>query len=246
MQISNQPLPTTILKTKKYLSISFDPLCTDGTKFRWNPLNEIRIFTLTDVSDAQNLMSFLYAGLQWGKELTAVKQSAINLLTALALHVRYTSDKYQPGSLSGMCEFLNDPCWDSDKQMYKTMIDAVHDPEGQMNWKNTYAKPTNTHPLIERIAGTMLNREEYDRSLILSEARAALSLYFDPIVSFNTNESDFILREVTKNYVSTEINYFVSSSDNLRLQPLTKLFNSYINSLTDINYEINLLLEDRT
>lgn len=200
--------------------IKFEPAGTDGTGARWNPLDEIRIFTLHDVGDAQMIMTM--ACDPKGKGLDDYFDKAgYEFLTAVALHVRYTSLQ---GSLAAAANFLGDPNWDSDKQMYSEMMNAAHDPEGKMGWKDTFGKPTKTHPMIANAAKTMLNKEDKDRSGVLSTAKSLLSLYLDPIVANNTNRSDFLVRHLMTGEKPVSLYYVVNPDDMERLTPLTRLF----------------------
>ena len=200
--------------------IKFEPACTDGTGARWNPLDEIRIFTLRDVADAQMIMSM--ACDPKGEGLNDYFDKAgYEFLTAVALHVRYFGSN---GSLAGAAGFLGDPNWDSDKQMYQEMMTAIHDPEGKMKWKDTLGKATKTHPMIANAAKTMLNKEDKDRSGVLSTAKSLLSLFLDPIVAKNTFCSDFLVRDLMTGKKAVSLYYVVSPSDMERLVPLTRLF----------------------
>ena len=200
--------------------IKFEPACTDGTGAKWNPLDEIRIFTLHDVADAQMIMTM--ACDPKGKGLDDYFDKAgYEFLTAVAMHVRYTSPQ---GSLAACANFLGDPSWDSDKQMYAEMMQATHDPEGKMGWVDTFGKPTKTHPMIANAAKTMLNKEDKDRSGVLSTAKSLLSLYLDPIVANNTSSSDFLMRDLMTGERPVSLYYVVKDPDAERLTPLTRLF----------------------
>lgn len=200
--------------------IKFQPACTDGTGARWNPLDEIRIFTLRDVADAQMIMSMACDPKGEGLD-DYFDKAGYEFLTAVALHVRYIG---QDGSLAGAAGFLGDPQWDSDKQMYTEMMQACHDPEGKMNWKDSLGKPTKTHPMIANAAKTMLNKEDKDRSGVLSTAKSLLSLYLDPIVAMNTCCSDFLVRDLMTGKNPVSLYYVVTPEDMERMVPLTRLF----------------------
>jgi type IV secretion system protein VirD4 len=200
--------------------IKYEPSCTDGTGARWNPLDEIRIFTLHDVSDSQMIMSMACDPEGKGLE-DYFDKAGYEFMTALALHMRYAEKN---GSLAGIALFLGDPNWDSDKQMYEHMKNAIHDPEGKMNWRDTLGKPTKTHPMVANAAQTMLNKEDKDRSGVLSTAKSLLSLYLDPIVALNTCCSDFLVRDLMTNEKAVSLYYVVGPSDMERMTPLTRLF----------------------
>lgn len=200
--------------------IKFMPACEDGTGARWNPLDEIRVFTLRDVADAQMIMSMACDPKGEGLD-DYFDKAGYEFLTAVALHVRYIGND---GSLAGAAMYLGDPNWDSDKQMYTEMMQAVHDPEGKMNWKDSLGKPTKTHPMIANAAKTMLNKEDKDRSGVLSTAKSLLSLYLDPIVAMNTSCSDFLVRDLMTGKKPVSLYYVVIPEDMERMVPLTRLF----------------------
>ena len=200
--------------------IKLEPACTDGTGARWNPLDEIRIYTPRDVADAQMIMSMACDPKGEGLD-DYFDKAGYEFLTAVALHVRYVGTD---GSLAGAANFLGDPAWDTDKQMYTEMINAEHDREGKMNWKDSFGKPTKTHPMIANAAKTMLNKEDKDRSGVLSTAKSLLSLYLDPIVAMNTCNSDFLVRDLMTGEKPVSLYYVVSPADMERLVPLTRLF----------------------
>lgn len=200
--------------------VKFEPACLDRTGARWNPLDEIRIFTLRDVADAQMIMSMACDPKGEGLD-DYFDKAGYEFLTAVALHVRYLGTD---GSLAGAANFLGDPNWDSDKQMYTEMMRAEHDPEGKMNWVDSLGRPTKTHPMIANAAKTMLNKEDKDRSGVLSTAKSLLSLYLDPIVAKNTCCSDFLVRDLMTGKKPVSLYYVVSPADMERLVPLTRLF----------------------
>lgn len=200
--------------------IKFEPACINGTGARWNPLDEIRIYTPYDVQDAQMIMSMACDPKGEGLE-DYFDKAGYEFLMGLALHVRYAEKN---GSLEGVALFLGDPNWDSDKQMYEHMKNAVHDPEGKMGWKDSLGKPTRTHPIIANTAQTMLNKEDKDRSGVLSTAKSLLSLYLDPIVARNTCTSDFLVRDLMTGEKPVSLYYVVGPADMERMVPLTRLF----------------------
>ena len=203
--------------------IKFEPACTDGTGACWNPLAEIRTFTLHDVADAQMIMAM--ACDPKGEGLNDYFDKAgYEFLTALALHVCYTAKAGTEGSLAGCASFLGDPNWDSDKQMYNEMVNADHDPEGKMGWVDSFGKPSKTHPMIANSAKTMLNKEDKDRSGVLSTAKSLLSLYLDPIVANNTSRSDFLVRDLMTGEKPVSLYFVVKPPDMERMTPLTRLF----------------------
>lgn len=203
--------------------IKFEPGCTDGTGACWNPLAEIRIFTLHDVADAQMIMSM--ACDPEGKGLyDYFDKAGYEFLTGIALHIRYSAKNGDEGSLADCASFLGDPNWDSDKQMYQEMINFEHDPEGKMGWKDSLGNPTKIHPMIANSAKTMMNKEDKDRSGVLSTAKSLLSLYLDPIVANNTKRADFLVRDLMTREKPVSLYYVVPPNEMERMTPLTRLF----------------------
>lgn len=200
--------------------IKFEPDCQDGSGARWNALDEIRIFTPNDVSDSQMIMAMACDPLGEGLP-DYFDKAAYEFMTALGLHVRYMG---RDGSLAGCANFLGDPNWDNDKQMYTEMMQAIHDPEGKMGWVDSNGKSIKTHPMIANGAKGMLNKEDKDRSGVLSTAKAQLSLYLNPIVAQNTSCSDFLVRDLMTGEKPVSLYYVVAPSAMSRLTPLTRLF----------------------
>lgn len=200
--------------------IKFEPACEDGSGARWNPLDEIRAFTDRDVADTQMIITMACDPNGEGLEEYFDKAGA-EFLAGAALHVRYT---VKNGSLADLANFLGDPEWESDEQMYREMAKTIHDPDWKMGWKNAAGEPTQTHPMIANAAGTMLKKESKDRSGVLSTAKTVLSLYLDPIVAKNTGCSDFLVRDLMTSKKPVSLYYVVAPSDMSRIVPLTRLF----------------------
>lgn len=207
-------------QTAGQVVMKFEPANVDGTTACWNPLEEIRIFTHFDVQDAQMIMSMICDPKGEGL-VDYFDKAAFEFLMGLALHMRYAEEK---GSLEGIAQFLGDPMWDSDKQMYQHMMEAVHDPEEKMGWLDTMGKPTKTNPVVANTAKTMLNKEDKDRSGVLSTAKSLMSLYLDPIVAKNTSHSDFLVRDMMTGEKPISLYYITGPADMERLVPLTRLF----------------------
>lgn len=217
------------------LVVKFNPASDDGTGACWNPLDEIRKFTLYDVQDAQMIMSI--ACDPKGEGLNDYFDKAgYEFLMGLALHVAYAERK---GSLQGIAEFLGDPRWENDTQMYTAMINAVHDPEGKSAWLDNDGQPTNNHPIVANVAKTMLNKEDKDRSGVLSTAKALLSLYLDPLVGMNTNRSDFLMRDIMTSEKPVSLYLIINEKDIDRMVPLTRLFYALFirRNATDMKFE---------
>jgi type IV secretory pathway TraG/TraD family ATPase VirD4 len=150
-------------------------------------------------------------------------KAAFEFLMGLSLHMRYAEKN---GSMEGMALFLGDPGWDSDKQMYEHMKQAVHDPEGKMGWTDSAGRKTVTHPVITMIACAVSDMTDLDRFRLITTARTILALYFDPIVANHTAHSDFLIRNLKRKPVILE--FYVPFTEIPRLTPLYELLRSMI------------------
>ncbi|WP_207002542.1 type IV secretory system conjugative DNA transfer family protein [Trinickia mobilis] len=198
----------------------FAPTCEDGSGWSWNPLDEIRKFTLRDVADAQNIFAMIVDPENKGMEDHFVSRSW-ELLTGLGLHHIYAEDD---ASLTGMALFLSDPRFENDLQMWNRMLTAEHDPEGKMGWLDTAGKPTKTHPVVASAAKSMLNTPDDERGSVLSSAKKVLTLFTDPLVAMNTRTSDFLTRDLMTLDSPVSLYYVPTEEDKDRLVPLTRLF----------------------
>lgn len=215
--------------------IKFEPACMDGSTARWNCLDEIRTFTKMDVQDAQGMMMMVCDPKGEGLEDHWAKTSW-DFLTGLALHLAYVGEG--AGNMAGMGTYLSDPKWDDEKQMYTTMLNAVHDPDGKAGWVDTEGHPTRTHPEVAKAAKTMLNKEDKERGSVLSTAKSFLTLYGDPVVAQNTACSDFCVRDLMNSDQAVSLYFVVQPSDLERMVALSRLFYAMVirRNATDMKF----------
>lgn len=200
--------------------VKFEPACLDGSGACWNPIDEIRLFTDMDVQDAQTIMNMVCDPKGEGLEDHWAKTSW-EFLTGLALHLAYEG---KLATMAGMAGFLGDPRWEDEKQMYTTMMQFEHDPGCKANWRDTENLPTRTHPAVANAAKTMLNKEDKERTSVLSTAKSFLSLYLDPVVARNTSRSDFSVRDLMNADKPVSCYYVVQPADLERMVSLSRLF----------------------
>ncbi|NTB05906.1 type IV secretory system conjugative DNA transfer family protein [Agrobacterium tumefaciens] len=215
------------------LVMRFDPTTVDDKSIDgtsryndavcWNALAEIRIFTLYDVKDAQNLSAQIADPKGEGMDDHWVSTS-YELLTGVTLHVAYAEhDK----TLTGVATYLADPSFTDPEQMFLRMLEAEHDPSLSMGWVDSLGKPTKTHPTVALAARAMLNKEEKERNSVLSTAKTKLSLYTEPIVARNTARSDFCVDDLMNHTKPVSFYQVVPPADKERLRPLIRLFISF-------------------
>src|SRR6266436_8854143 len=80
----------------------------------------------------------------------------------------------------------------------------------------------------------MLDKEDKYFSGVLSTAKAALTLYSDPLVARNTSASDFTINDLVNYSRPISLYLVVPPSDKIRLRPLIRLmFTMIVNRLTE-------------
>jgi type IV secretion system protein VirD4 len=180
----------------------FEPMAPDSVKY--NPLLEVRRGD-NEVRDAQTLAETLIDP-DGGKEKDHWRITGAALLTGAILHVLYAEkDK----SLRGLAAFLSDPDR-TEQQTFERMLVAPHLPMGP-------------HPVVAQVARSMLSKSDNEMSGVMSTAKAALTLYADPIVAANTATSDFTINDLMNADSPVSLYLVVPPSDDLRLRPLIRL-----------------------
>jgi type IV secretion system protein VirD4 len=180
----------------------FEPMASDSV--RYNPLLEIRRGE-SEVRDAQTVAETLIDP-DGAKEKDHWKISGAALLTGAILHVLYAE---QDKSLRGLAAFLSDPDR-TEQQTFERMLTAPH-------------LPTGPHPVVAQTARSMMSKSENEASGVMSTAKAALTLYADPIVAANTATSDFRISDLMNADNPVSLYLVVPPSDDARLRPLIRL-----------------------
>lgn len=203
---------------------------------RFNPLQEIRLFTDRDVSDAQNLALMLVHTEKQASDIGAYfRKAATSLLTCMILHKCYeAAAEGRVATLADIYAFMNRP----DGDFHDTLVDLLnypHDPSGQCNWIDPQdGSPTLTHPVVCLTAQEMRNKEPKDFGGVQSTTTAAVQMYSDSLVSRNTAYSDFRIEDLVNHERPVTLYLTVPSSDEERLRPLTRLlFTMIVNRLTE-------------
>lgn len=196
--------------------LRFEPATGNGS-CRWNPLDEIRLETDYEISDAQNLATMIVD--PDGKGLVDHWQkTAQALLVGAILHICYKRlrGKDVQASLAGIDLMLADPTCPNE-ELWKEMKTFKH----RVGW---------VHPVVAQTGQDMSDRPEQERGSVLSSAKSYLSLYRDPVVAENTNSSDFKIKDLMfKNEVYNPEEkplslYIVTQpTDKERLRPLVRI-----------------------
>jgi type IV secretion system protein VirD4 len=211
------------------LCLKFDP-ASHECSVRFNPLEEIRLRTVHEVKDVQNIASMIVdpdgKGLNdhWAK-------TGFSLLVGTILHVLYAeNDK----TLRGVAGFLSSPQFKETREIFESMINTCHDQHYAQGWKDRDGQPSCTHPVVAESAKDMLNKAPNELSGVLSTAMSFLSIYRDPIIARNTAVSDFCLHDLMHKEQPVSLYIVVAPSDKDRLKPLVRLLmNQIVRILTE-------------
>ena len=188
--------------------LRFDPGAAEGSA-HFNPLDEIRLGTIHEVGDVQNLVTILVdpegKGLidHWAKTSHA-------FLTGAILHVLYVArEKGRPGTLPDVALALSDPNRPIDG-LYRDML------------INRWAGGE-VHPTIAAAARDMTNRPQEERGSVLSTAMSFLSIYRDPLIAKNVGSSDFAISDLMNREKPVTLYLVVRAEDKDRMKPLMRL-----------------------
>lgn len=189
--------------------LKFDPADPSGAGARFNPLEEIRLETLHEVQDVQNIVNMIVdpdgKGLNdhWAKTGSA-------LLIGTILHCLYEDrKKRRVSTLADVGNILSDPSSTIESTM-NLMLNTKH-------------LGDTVHPVVANSAREMLNKAPNEASGVLSTALSFLTLYRDPIVAKNIEKSDFSIKDLMNHEKPVSLYIILPPSDNDRMKPLTRL-----------------------
>lgn len=199
--------------------LRFDPTA-EGGGARFNPLEEIRVGTMREVADTQNIADILVnpygepSQSHWDK-------TGYDLLVGTILHILHSTEIVEK-NLATLAVMLSDPERSFDDTLL-AMLTAQHDPGLVHGWKTASGKPTPTHPVVASAARAMLDRAEGERSGVKSTALATLSLYRDPLIALNTCRSDFRLTDLMQHGKPVSLYMVIPTSEICRTKPLYRM-----------------------
>ncbi len=199
--------------------LRFNPTAEEGCT-RFNPLEEIRVGTLKEVADTQNIADILVNPFGEGMQNHWDKTS-YDLLVGTILHILY-SPEIKEKNLATLALILSDPDRSFDDTL-KAMLTARHDPEFSFGWQGATGTPTPTHPVVASAARAMLDRAETERSGVKSTALASLALYRDPLVARNTSCSDFSITDLMQHEKPVSLYLAIPTSEISRTKPLYRM-----------------------
>lgn len=188
--------------------IRFEPASLTGSA-RWNPFDEIRLETESEVGDVQNLATLIADPDGKGLESHWQKTSQA-LLVGFILHGLYKLKSIgESANLPSMDYMLVDP----NVNIADLLIEMTQYPHRN-------GKP---HPVISASARDMIDRPEDEAGSVLSTLKSFLSLYRDPVVAHNVSASDFRIKDLMNHDTPVSLYIVTQPNDKTRLQPLVRV-----------------------
>ncbi|MBV9481552.1 MAG: type IV secretory system conjugative DNA transfer family protein [Acidobacteria bacterium] len=215
-------------KRMGHLCLKFDPTDTTGASVKYNPLQQVRLRTVHEAEDVQNIVHMIIDPDGKGLNDHWVKTGAA-LLTGTILHLLYAESNK---TLRGLAGFLSDPSRKLEETI-NYMLAKEHDPDGSMGWRDYRGDPTRKHPIVAESMREVLSKSENERSGVFSTVLSFLSLYRDPIAAANTEQSEFKINDLVNHQRPVSLYLVVPMASRDRLRPLMRLIlNQIIRTLT--------------
>src|ERR1700744_3782753 len=216
-----------------HLCFKFSPV-EEKASSRFNPLGEVRLFTLRDVSDAQNIANMIVRTGEDSPQERYWQDAAASITTGMILHVCYEAAlTARVACLADLADVFTRP-GSSFRDTLSELLNFEHDPGYAHKWQMPGGGNTLTHPVVREKVQEMLDKEERDFGGVLSTAKTALTLYSDPLVARNTAASDFSIDDLVNHDLPVSLYLVVPPSDTIRLRPLIRLmFTMTVNRLTE-------------
>ncbi|HHF7372286.1 TPA: type IV secretory system conjugative DNA transfer family protein [Legionella anisa] len=210
--------------------IRFEPATLKGSA-RWNPLDEIRVGTESEVGDVQNLATLVVD--PDGKGLdTHWQKTSQALLVGFILHAIYKlKHQGEPATFPNIDRMLVDP----NTNIADLLIEMTQYPH--MDDK--------THPVISASARDMIDRPEEEAGSVLSTLKSYLALYRDPVVAHNVSASDFCIRGLMNHEYPVSLYIVTQPNDKARLQPLVRVMINMIVRLLADKMEFERVSDDK-
>ncbi|MDN5071434.1 type IV secretory system conjugative DNA transfer family protein [Aliarcobacter butzleri] len=208
--------------------LKFDPTCTDGTGVRFNILEEIRLNTIHEVKDTQNIaINLIFKGETPPQNPSLgnsayFKSEATSFLTAIILYALHSANnELKPcPSIPDIYKFINNPELTID-ELLEEMLDC------EINIQ------IDTIDIIKSIARSMKNKATQELSGVIGSATEVLNLYIDPIIAKNIEKSEFRISDLMNYDSPVSLYIIIPPGDKDRLRPLNNLIvNQIFKTLT--------------
>lgn len=197
---------------------------------KWNPLLEIRIDTLYEISDCQNFAE-KFMNPQGDKPRDIWLSSSIKLMTALLIYMINSDEKEK--SIRAIYQILAPASSGEDENEGFAILDSLQ------KILDFDTKKDAVNIVMKKFVAETMNTAESEKQFIgiISSTLESLGLYLNPIVAENTSASDFYIDDIMNSEKPVSLYYCVSPGDMTLLNPLTRLFFSIfiMKNIDDIN-----------
>lgn len=195
-----------------------------GRSAAHNPIEEIRINTPYEIGDIQNIAGILADPEGKGKN-DHWESTGRSLLSGAITHVLYRAKKEgRAGNLADVLHELTKPGQEYTDTM-EAWLNYNHALPGQVFYDSAgNPQESKVHPLVQKVAQEMLNREGPEASSVLSTAVKFLELYSDPVIVSNTNRCDFKMVDIMNHETPVALYLVLNPTHIDRLRPLIRLF----------------------
>lgn len=190
--------------------MKFDPTCSDGTAVKYNALEAIRIETVHEVKDVQNICEILVDKETGGKG-DYFQKAAFSFLTGMIIHLLYKAKRKneRTPNLATVFKAINDP----EKDILKIL-------EEMITFNHLGDKP---HETVATIARSLANKAEQELSGVIGTASETLNVYADPLIEKNIEYSEFKIDDLMEYDQPVSLYLILKPSDKDRLRPVIKL-----------------------
>ena len=212
-------------QSQGYKVLRWDPTdAVSGRSAAHNPIEEIRLGTPYETGDVMNISGIL-ADPEGKQKNDHWESTARSLLSGAITHILYKSRKEGTnGNLADVLGELTKPAQSYEDTMNEWM-QYEHALDGQVFYDTRgNALESKCHPLVQKVAMEMLNREAPEASSVLSSAVKYLELYSDPVIVSNTNKCHFKMVDIMDSNTPVALYMVINPAYIDRLKPLIRLF----------------------
>ncbi len=206
--------------------LRFDPTDTSGSACMFNPIEEIRLFSLYAVQDVQNMALMIIdsdgKGLpdHWTK-------AAFAFFSGVILHccVMVQAKENRSATLQDLALMMSGYNYEQGiKSLLQEMVQIDHGEILKTLDKNVSQQVgQEIHAFIASSAMEMQSKADTEASGVLSSALVNMSLYKDPIINLNTSKSDFKIADLMNYEVPISLYFVLSPASIDRVRPLIRL-----------------------
>jgi type IV secretion system protein VirD4 len=201
--------------------VKFSPVEEDSDGY--NPFAEIRIGSMHEAADAQNIINILVRSTESTAHVKHWHDTAESLGIGMTLHQLYLArnegrvasptDVYQGLAPAGM----------TFREYLEYCLNYDHDVDGSCGWIGPDGQPTRTHPAVRQHFQMQLNRSDDEFASVVSTLSTAFLVFTDPLVARATAFSSFRLTDLLCAAPPISLYVTIPPSDKKRLQPLLRL-----------------------